>query len=176
MIDGVIGSRYAEAIYEIADEKNKVDSLYKELNLVMEVYEKDEDFKLYIDHPLVKKAEKKKFISTLFADKFEENTLELLEYLIDKNRLSFIKSIVIEYLKIFYAKNSIVEAEATFASEPGEKQVAKLVEKLEKRTSKNVKLSTKVDKSILGGVVIRIEDEIIDASVKRELEAFRNNY
>jgi F-type H+-transporting ATPase subunit delta len=176
MIDGVIGSRYAKAVYEIAEEQNKVDSLYKELNLVMEVYEKDEDFKIYIDHPLIKKAEKKKFISTLFTDKFEKDTIELLEYLIDKGRLSYIKSIVVEYLKIFYAKNSIVEAEATFAATPGEKQVAKLIEKLEKRTSKKVKLTTRVDKAILGGVVIRIEDEIIDASVKRELEAFRNNY
>lgn len=176
MIDAGIGSRYAKAIYEIAEEKNKIEKLYEELSLVMEVYETDSDFKNYIDHPLVKKAEKNNFILKLFSDKFEENTLEILGYLILKNRLSNIKSIIIEFLKIYYAKNSIVEAEATFAIKPVEAQITKLTKQLEKRTNKKVKLSTKVDKSILGGIVVRIEDEIIDASVRRELEAFRNNY
>jgi F-type H+-transporting ATPase subunit delta len=176
MIDAVVGARYARAIFEIAEEKNVIENLYKELDLVMEVYEGDEEFKNFIDHPLVKKSEKKALVSKLFTDKFEASTVELLEYLVDKGRLSFIRSIVAEYLKLYYAKNSIVEAEATFATEPSDVQIKSLKEKLESRTSKKVKLSTAVDKSILGGVVIRIGDEIIDASVKKELEAFRNNY
>jgi len=176
MIDAGIGSRYAKAIYEIASETNKIEKLYEELNVVMEVYEKDSDFKNYIDHPLIKKSEKKEFILKIFSGKFEEDTMNILGYLIEKNRLSYIRSIIVEFLKIYYAKNSIVEAEATFAIKPVEAQIAKLTKQLERRTNKKVKLTTKVDKSILGGIVVRIEDEIIDASVRRELEAFRNNY
>ncbi len=176
MIDAVVGARYAKAIYALAEENKSIEKTYEELNSLMEIYQFDKEFKNFIDHPLVKRSEKREFVAKLFSDKFEEETLNILEYLVEKNRLSYIKFIVSEYLKIYYTKNSIVEAEATFAIEPNNEQVKKLLVKLEKRTNKKVKLKTKVDKSILGGIVIRIEDEIIDASVKRELEAFRNNY
>lgn len=176
MIDAVVGARYAKAIYAIAEEEKNIDKIYEELNSVMEIYEFDKEFKNFVDHPLVKRSEKKEFIVKVFSEKFEGETLNILEYLVEKNRLSYIRSIVSEYLKIYYTKNSIVEAEATFAIEPNKEQVDKLLAKLEKRTNKKVKLKTRVDKTILGGIVIRIEDEIIDASVKRELEAFRNNY
>ncbi len=176
MIDAVVGARYAKAIYALAEENKNIEQTYEELNSLMEIYEFDKEFKNFVDHPLVRRSEKREFVVKLFSNKFEEVTLNILEYLVEKNRLSYIRSIVSEYLKIYYTKNSIVEAEATFAIEPNNEQVEKLLAKLEKRTSKKVKLKTRVDKSILGGIVIRIEDEIIDASVKRELEAFRNNY
>ncbi len=176
MIDAVVGARYAKAIYALAEEDKSIDKIYEELNSVMEIYEFDKEFRNFVDHPLVKRSEKREFVAKIFSENFGENTLNILEYLVEKNRLSYIRSIVAEYLKIYYAKNSIVEAEATFAIEPSTDQVEKLLGKLEKRTNKKVKLKTRVDKTILGGIVIRIEDEIIDASVKRELEAFRNNY
>ena len=102
--------------------------------------------------------------------------MNLLHYLIDKTRLAQIKAIVTEYLKLYYVRNQIVEAEATFAVEPTKEQVEKLVSKLQAKIKKEVRISTKIDKAILGGVVIRIGDQIIDASIKKEIEAFRNNY
>lgn len=105
-----------------------------------------------------------------------KETINLLHYLIDKSRLSQIKAIVTEYLKLYYEKNQIVEAEATFAVEPTKDQVAKLVEKLQAKLKKEIRISTKIDKKILGGVVVRMGDQIIDASIKKEIEAFRNNY
>ncbi len=171
-----VGNRYALAIYDIAKDLNKLEEMYKELKVVMETYELNNDFKNFINHPLVKKEDKKEFVSKLFSKEFSEETINLLHYLIDKTRLSQIKSIVTEYLKIYYEKNQIVEAEATFAIEPTKDQVAKLVEKLQAKLKKEVRISTKIDKKILGGVVVRMGDQIIDASIKKEIEAFRNNY
>lgn len=171
-----VGNRYALAIYEIAKELNRVEDIYKELKVVMETYELDIDFKNFINHPLVKKDDKKEFISKLFSKEFSQETMNLLHYLIDKTRLAQIKAIVTEYLKLYYERNQIVEAEATFAVEPTKEQVEKLVVKLQAKMKKEVRISTKIDKAILGGVVIRIGDQIIDASIKKEIEAFRNNY
>lgn len=171
-----VGSRYALAIYEIAKDLNKIEDIYKELKVVMETYELNLDFKNFINHPLVKKEDKKEFVSKLFSKEFSGETINLLHYLIDKTRLAQIKVIVTEYLKLYYEKNQIIEAEATFAVEPTNEQVQKLVSKLQTKMKKEVRISTKVDKAILGGVVIRIGDQIIDASIKKEIEAFRNNY
>ena len=117
---------------------NRLEEMYKELKVVMETYELNNDFKNFINHPLVKKEDKKEFVSKLFSKEFSKETINLLHYLIDKTRLSQIKSIVTEYLKIYYEKNQIVEAEATFAIEPTKDQVAKLVEKLQAKLKKEI--------------------------------------
>ena len=81
-----------------------------------------------------------------------------------------IRNITAEYLKIYYEKNQIVDVEVTFAVEPSEAQKTKLIANLEKKTGKKVKLAIKVDKSILGGGIIRIGDTVIDGSIRKELE------
>lgn len=169
MIEAQVGKRYAEAIYGIAEENNKVKELYDSLNAVMELYKGDKEFKNLVDHPLVKKEEKKEFINKVFSE-FEKFSLDILCYLVEKNRLSYIRGIVAEYLKIYYAKNRIVDVEATFAMEPDEKQKAKLIKKLEKKTGKKVNLVIKIDKAIIAGGIIKIGDEIIDGSVRRQLD------
>lgn len=97
-----VGNRYALAIYDIAKDLNRLEEMYKELKVVMETYELNNDFKNFINHPLVKKEDKKEVLSKLFSKEFSEETINLLHYLIDKSRLSQIKAIVTEYLKFYY--------------------------------------------------------------------------
>jgi F-type H+-transporting ATPase subunit delta len=169
MIEAQVGKRYAKAIYGIAESNDKVKELYDNLNVVMELYKGDKEFKNLVDHPLVKRDEKKEFINKIFS-KFEKYSLDILCYLVEKNRLSYIKGIVAEYLKIYYTKNRIVDVEAIFAIEPNEEQKAKLIKKLENKTGKKVNLVVKIDKAIIAGGIIKIGDEIIDGSVRRQLD------
>jgi len=176
MREAVIGSRYALAFYEITKKDNIVEEVYSELNILMEAYEKDNDFKNFLNHPLIDMKIKKDFLSKLFSDKFREESLNIIYYLLDKKRLNLLKAIVTEFLKIYYEKNRIVEAEAIFAVAPSQIQINTLLEKLKSKEHKEIRLKTKIDKSILGGVIIKIEDKIIDASIKREIDSFRNNF
>ena len=169
MIDAQIGRRYAEAIYKIAEKSDKVKDLHGELNSVMELYMEDKEFKNLVDHPLVKKEEKKEFLTKVLAG-MEEFSMDILFYLVDKGRLSNIRGIVAEFVKIYYEKNQMVDVQATFALEPTEEQKAKLIAKLEKKTGKKVNLEVKIDKSIIAGGIIKIGDEIIDGSIKRQLD------
>ena len=171
-----VGNRYALAIYEIAIQNNQPEEVYRELKVVMEIFETDKDFKNFIESPLIKKDDKKKFVENLFSKKFSEETVSLLQYLIDKSRLVNIKEIVTEYLKIYYEKNQIIEAEAIFASKPSDIQIQNLIAKLKLKENKEIKLNTKLDKSIIGGVIVKIGDKIIDASIKREIDTFRRNF
>jgi F-type H+-transporting ATPase subunit delta len=141
----------------------------------MELFEKDTDFKVFITHPLVHKVDKKVFLGKVLEG-LSETGKNILDYLVDKDRMSDIRSIVTEYLKIYYEKNQIIEAEAVFAAEPSEEQVSSLKGKLEAKTKKEVILKTKVDASILGGIIVKLGDDIIDASIRKDLERFRTNY
>lgn len=172
MIDNQVGRRYAEAIYEIAESADKIKDIYENLNTLMELYKNDNEFKTFITHPLIDIDEKKKVISEVFKEADEE-TLNTIFYILDKKRIGNIRNIVAEYLKIYYEKNQILDVEATFAVEPSEEQKQKLIDKLTKKTGKNINLTVKVDRSILGGGIIKIGDQVTDGSIRKELNALK---
>jgi len=169
MIDAQIGRRYATAVYEIAEKSDKVKDLHGDLNSVMELYLEDKEFKNLVDHPLVKNEDKKAFLAKVLEG-MDVFSMDILFYLLDKGRLSNIRGIVAEFVKIYYEKNQMVDIQATFALEPSEEQKSKLIEKLEKKTGKKVNLEVKIDSSIIAGGIIRIGDEIIDGSIRRQLD------
>jgi F-type H+-transporting ATPase subunit delta len=139
---------------------------------MMELYKNDNEFKTFITHPLIELDEKKKVLKEMFKNSGE--TIEnIIFYILDKKRMENIRNITAEYLKIYYEKNQILDVEATFAVEPTEAQKAKLIANLEKKTGKKVKLAIKIDKSILGGGIIRIGDTVIDGSIRKELDNIR---
>lgn len=165
MIANQVGRGYAEAIYEIAVSSDKVKEIYEALNQMMELYKNDNEFKTFITHPLIELDEKKRVLKEMFKNS-DETIENIIFYILDKKRMENIRNITAEYLKIYYEKNQIVDVEATFAVEPSEAQKTKLIANLEKKTGKKVKLAIKVDKSILGGGIIRIGDTVIDGSIR----------
>lgn len=175
MIKDVIGQRYAKALYEIAEEKENVMGLYKDLNAVLDIYTENEEFSNFINHPELTKNDRKKMLFRTFKENVNEESLMFLNYLIDKERLLYLDSIAKEYLKIYYDKNNIIEVDATFSIEPNKNQKSRLKEKLKNMTSKEINLNIEIDKTILGGGILKIGDKIIDGSLKRQFEMLRTN-
>lgn len=169
MIDVQIGRRYAEAIYDIAEEKEKIQETHSFLNQLMELYKGDSTFRDFINHPLLKVGEKEQVLSEIFQG-VEAELLKIAFYLLEKERMPYIRNIVAEYLKIYYEKHQILDVVATFARELTEEQRSKLIQKLESKTKREIRLETRVDESILGGGVLKIGDQIIDGSLKHELK------
>lgn len=168
MADNKIGKRYAEAIFSVGESNNNLKEIYDALNSLMEMYLKDKEFKNLVDHPLISLEEKKSFLDKIFSAE-KEDVKNIIFYLLDKGRISDIREIVAEYLKIYYAKNQILDVEATFAMELTEAQKTKLISNLEKSTKKKINLKVNVDKSIIGGGVLKIGDKIIDGTIKTQL-------
>ncbi len=174
MIANQVGNRYAEAIYEIAESTGKIKEVYEVLNNLMELYKTDTDFRTFITHPLIDNDEKKKVLKDMYQSA-DEQVLDIVFYIMDKKRMRYIRSIVAEYLKIYYFNHQIVDVEATFAVEPTKAQQDKLIANLEKKTGKKVKLAIKIDKSIIGGGILRMGDTVMDGSIRKELEALKRN-
>ncbi len=169
MTDSQVGRRYAEAIFEIAESKNSIKEVYEALNSLMESYKTDRDFKNFIDHPLISDSEKKEALEKIYHSESEE-IKNIIFYLLDKKRIANIREIVAEYLKIYYAKNQILDVEATFAVKLSEVQREKLIHKLEMKTKKKINLVEKVDAGIIGGGILKIGDRIIDGTVRTQLD------
>ena len=170
-----VAIRYALAIYDIAVENNKVREIHETLDSLLNLYEKDKEFKNLMLHPLIKREEKKKIANGVFSDA-DETSKNIIDYLIDKDRMSIIRFIATEYLKIYYKENNEISVTATFPKEINEEQRKKLLQKLENKTGKKVVLDIKIDDSIIGGGIVRINDDVIDGSIKRQMENIKNTF
>lgn len=173
MKNEAISERYALAIYKIAKQDNKVMEIYDELNNLAETIVKDEHLKILLTHPLIETAKKKDVIKKSYGKVYQKRTIDMILYLIDKKRIGNIWNIMIEYLKLYYSENNILNVDAVFAVKPSAAQEKNLVKKLKSKYLKDIKLSVKVDKSILGGGILKIGDEIIDGSLRRQFEVLR---
>ncbi len=171
----LIGKRYAEALFEVASELNKLEQFKQEIKAVSDVLENEPQLKTIFQHPKLSKNEKKDIIKSIFNNRVSQEILNLCYIVVDKGRERHITDISDEYIKLSNQKMGIVEAQAVTAVPMDEEEKLKLQNKLSEKLGKKVLLSNILDKNILGGVLVRIEDRVIDSSVKGRLEDIYKN-
>ena len=154
-----VSKRYALAIYDFATENDEVFEVFEVLNLLLEHIKNDEDFKKFLKYPVIDKEEKKKLINHIYSD-VNKQSLKILDYLVDKDRLLHIKEIYEEYSKIYYEKHKKLIVTAIFPKELTEAQKEKLTENLKKLKGKDVVIHYRIDEKLIGGGLIRINDEV----------------
>ena len=167
-----VSKRYALAIYDFATENDEVFEVFEVLNLLLEYIKNDEDFKKFLKYPVIDKEEKKKLINHIYSD-VNKQSLKILDYLVDKDRLLHIKEIYEEYSKIYYEKHKKLIVTAIFPKELTEAQKEKLTQNLKKLKGKDVVIHYRIDESLIGGGLIRINDEVIDGSIKTQLNSIK---
>ena len=175
MANDEIAKRYAGAIYNIAKSSNSVNEVREVLNILMENYEEGEEFRRILEDPLKKFSEKEKFLEKSF-DHIRKESLGVIKYIVKKQRLSLIGEIKDYFLKLYYDENNKLPVIAIFAKELSEKQRERLVQKLEKKYNKKIVLNVKVDKEIIGGGILKIGNEVINGSIKNQIEEIKKNF
>lgn len=169
-----LSKRYAKAIYDAALKNNQVFEVFETLYVLLEHINNDEDFRKFITYPTVEVKEKQQLICKLYKDIKENFSYEIIDYLIEKEKLIYLKEIYDEYTKIYYKAHQRLIVSATFPKELTEEQKLRLKRRLEKIKNKEVMIYYRVDKSLIGGGVIRINDDVIDGSIKTQLNALKN--
>lgn len=173
MID-VIANRYAEALFQLSEEENITKEIYNELHDVVEVIKNNKELDNVLKSPLVAKNEKTQLIEALFNNKINNDLKNFLKILVEKGRISSLKSIELTFKELLNDKHNIIEGTVISAIVLTEKQVKELEEKLSKKYNKNVTLENEVDQSILGGVLVRLGNTQIDGSVKTRLNNIKD--
>lgn len=173
MLTSQLALKYAQAIYEIATEKAMLDTVEQQLKLVETTIAGHEDLATLMYHPLVPAPAKKETVKQIFAEDLEEFVLNFLLLLIDKRREPALPAITREYIHLANEARNIAEAEVFTAKELSAAQLESLAAKLSQVTGKNIVLKTTIDQELLGGVVVKIGDKLIDGSVSRQLKALK---
>ena len=169
----VVANRYAEALFQIGEEEKLTDKLYQELSEVVGLIETNNDLFSILKSPVISKKEKISLIDSIFTNKIDINIKNFLKILIEQNRISFIPDMAASYKELLNEKNNILEGFAISAIPMNKKEIKELEEKLSQKYNKNVTLENKVDKSILGGVLVCVGNEEIDGTVKNRLDKMK---
>lgn len=165
--------RYAYALYEIAEEKGRIEEYIGELRMVCNLIENDKEFVEVIKHPQISTKNKKNTFINIFKGNIDEDLLSFLLVLIEKDRILFLREKLKEYEKIVLEKNDIVTGILKTTNHLTQEQYNLLIEKLEKRYKKIVLLTEVIDPKIIGGIYVKVNDEVMDGTIKLRLDMMK---
>lgn len=171
----LVSKRYASGLFEAGLELNKSDEFKEEALFIKKVLSQEPDLKAVLEHPKIGKDEKKTILSNIFKDSISKEMLNFLYIVVDKRRERYIEDMFDYYMYLYNEEHNIVEATAITAVPMDEKEKKKLTVILSNKTGKSVKVKNVVKEDILGGVMLRIENKVMDGTVKGQLESLERS-
>jgi F-type H+-transporting ATPase subunit delta len=168
-----LDKRYALALYTVAEEKGKVEEYLGDLRDVVALMRDDLEFLKIIKHPLISTSAKKKMFIKIFKGKIDEDLLSFLLILIEKDRILFTEQKLNEMEKIHLERNNTLLVTVKTVIPLQETQRDNLRIKLQKMYDKKIIFDEKLDKNLIGGVYIRVGDDVIDGTVKNKLDEMK---
>ncbi len=173
MDHSAISVRYAKAFFATAKEKNLLEVLKEDIQLVLDTCNSSTDFMLLLESPIVKSSKKAQLISSIFKGKINQLTLNFLMLILQNKREIHIPGICRNFLGLCRKDQNIKSAVLITAAEMSSETIKKVGTLLEKELQTNVELSTQVDEEIIGGIVIRLDDTQYDASVATQIKKIK---
>jgi len=165
--------RYALALYAVAEEKGKVEEYLKDLKEIVFLMNNDTEFLKVIQYPQISTSTKKDMFVRIFKGKIDDELLTFLIILIEKKRIMFIEENLKEMEKIHLERNNTLLAEVKTVIPLLEIEKENLRIKLSNMYDKKIVFEEKLDKKIIGGVYIRVGDDVIDGTVKNKLQEMK---
>ncbi|OOM12001.1 F0F1 ATP synthase subunit delta [Clostridium saccharobutylicum] len=165
--------RYALALYEMAEKRDKVDEYLKDLREICALIQNNQEFFEVIKHPQINTKKKKELFVQVFKGKIDEELLSFLIILIEKSRILNLAEILYQMENIDLERKNTVRGVVKTAVPILSEELEKLKNIFEKKYDKNIIFSTEVDESILGGVYVKIGNDVIDDTVKSKVEEMK---
>lgn len=164
--------KYATALFELAQEDGKMDTLNQEALAVLNVIKEEPKFMATLLHPQVTCDEKMKIVDKAFAG-FSNDMLGFLHIVLKKNRENELTHMLQIFLESIEETKGIVNAQVTTASPLTPAQLEQIKAKLTEKMQKTVNITAIEDESLIGGICVKAGGFIFDNSVKKQLESMR---
>jgi F-type H+-transporting ATPase subunit delta len=165
---------YAEALFDVAKEKGKLDRIMEELSQFAEALGDDREMQVFFFSPYFSSAEKREGLERALSGADPE-FVNFLELLIEKHRVPLVFRIQGQFEKLWKEENRKLDVTLTSAVELDPKVVEKVGKEIEKQTGRSVELRSDVDDGIVGGLVLQVGNMVLDASIRNRLEKLRKN-
>jgi F-type H+-transporting ATPase subunit delta len=163
---------YAEALFETAKERSKLDVIREQLGQVADALDADRNLAVFFFSPSLSSAEKRDGIQRAIAGA-EPELINFLELLVEKHRMPVIFRIRRRFDEMWARENKQLDVTLTSAVELDPEVVERVRDEIERQTDRSVQLRTRVDENVLGGLVLQVGNMVLDASIRNRLERLR---
>ena len=165
---------YADALFDVAREKGRLDQIGGQLGEFVDALEGDHDLQVFFFSPYFSSAEKVEGLRRAI-DGADPELVNFLELLIEKNRMTEIFRIRRQFEQLWKHENKRIDVTVTSAVELDPAVVEKIGEEIERQTGRKAELASSVDGEILGGIVLQVGNMVLDASIRSRLEKLRKS-
>ncbi len=173
MRDRIIARNYAEALFQLTAEDSSHGATLAAFDLLTGVLGEEPRIRAFLETPKVGAAEKKKVIAGVLEGRVPSSFMNFLRVVIDQGRQRILGPIAEEYRSLVDEAAGRLKVDVTLAHEPGEGQRDEIAAILSEKLDKAVVPHVRVKPNILGGVVVRFGDRVMDGSLKRQLATLR---
>ena len=162
--------RYANALLEISKEDKAVENTLKDILFIKNTVDGSRELMLFLKSPVVKPVEKRRALESIFKTHVGELMNSFITLLAKKERTAILSEVADAFIAEYNKYAGIIEVEVRAAKKLSEAQVNALKNVLEKSTSKTVNLEVTEQPDLKGGLLVKIDDTVIDGTVKHKLE------
>ena len=167
-----IASVYARSLFEVAKEQDKLDKVRDELGEFADALNGSRELQVFLFSPYFSTREKSEGLDKAISGA-DETTVNFLKLLIEKHRMPVLFRVRAELDVLWEEENRLLPVTVTSAVELPKATVKQIGDRIAEQTDRKVDLSSTVDPDILGGIIVRVGNSVLDASVRNRLEQLR---
>jgi ATP synthase F1 delta subunit len=167
-----IAEVYARALFEVAKENDVLDRVHDELGEFSEALDADRNLQVFLFSPYFSSEEKKQGVRRIVTDA-DERIVNFLELLAERHRMPALFRIRRLFDGLWAEENKLLPVTVTSATELDQSLVDEIGKRIEEETGRRVELSSNVDPDVLGGLMVRVGNMVLDATVRNRLEQLR---
>jgi F-type H+-transporting ATPase subunit delta len=164
---------YATALIELANERQLTESIADDLGGLRQLLAENPSFRAFLADPSIGDTERTALLKKVFAGQLQTLLEHFLQVLAAKGKLGHLGQIADAYDELLDKQQGKVEVDLTVAHKLSPEQVERARQKVSAALKKDAIVHVYVDESIIGGIVLRIQDKLIDASVKTQIQRLR---
>ena len=175
MINTRAANRYAKAFLSITKSQDDLTVMFKDMNSVKKAFEQSQELKLFIDSKVIKDTDKVETLNKVFPNLSTYST-NLLTHLMNSGRIDLFDDVAKCFVELYNKKMGNQNVTLISASKLSEDILIEIKSKVKSLTSKNVYLTNKVDKNLIGGFILKVGDRQYDASFKQQLKNLEHEF
>ena len=168
-----IAETYARALFEVSIEQNSLETSIRDMRLIHELCHTNRDFKLMVKSPVIASDKKLKIIHSIFDKRLSDLTLNYIVIILRKNREFLIPDIAEGFIEIYKEHMGILTTYLTTKMPISKEVREEIISKLKQQTGKDIDLIEETKAEMIGGFIIRWEDQQYDASILNQINKLK---
>lgn len=176
MVSLKVSNRYALSLLSIALEKDTLDTIYKDVRLLIKAFDESDELQRVVESPVVRPEVKISILDEIFSQKIDNETINFIHFIIQKRREEILYSVAKRFVDLRNEHLGIVELLVSTAFELNDDQKEILKVRFEKILNKKTIMIFKVDNNLVGGFIAQVGDTVYDASMKHQLELLKKEF